>query len=222
VRAGGQAGAVKPRAWQVVVLVVALCFLSGVVGWLIGRPSDEQFSDVDIGFLSDMQYHHGGAVGLAFAYLTDQHDSLISQMAREIVVDQSQEITTMNNYLDDAGAENDPKVNDNVAMDWMGLPVPKDRMPGMPTAAETADLRAATGLARDDRFTSLMIEHHAAGAGMADYEAAHGENDAVKRLATNMAKLQRSEIAEMNTRRKVLGLEPINAAALEQLHSHSN
>jgi uncharacterized protein (DUF305 family) len=213
---------VKPRIWQIVVLVGALCFLSGVVGWLIGRPSDEKFSDVDIGFLSDMQYHHGGAVGLAFAYLADQHDSLISQMAREIVVDQSQEITTMNDYLDDAGGMDDPKVNDNVAMDWMGLPLPKDRMPGMPTAPQTDALRAATGVQRDDLFTQLMIEHHAAGVGMADYEAEHGENGAVRALATNMAKLQRSEIAEMNTRRKFLGLEPIDATALEQLHAHAN
>jgi uncharacterized protein (DUF305 family) len=55
---------------------------------------------------------------------------------------------------------------------------------------------------------------------MADDAAEHGENDAVKRLATSMAKLQRSEIAEMNSRRKFLGLEPVDATKLEQLHSH--
>jgi uncharacterized protein (DUF305 family) len=40
-----------------------------------------------------------------------------------------------------------------------------------------------------------MINHHAAGIAMADYEAAHGENDNVGRLAASMARNQRSELA---------------------------
>ena len=93
----------RPSRWQVVTLVVALCFLSGVVGWWIGRPSDPTFNDVDVGFLSDMQAHHGGAISLAFAYLGREHDPLIGQMAREIVLEQSQEISVMNAYLGPGG-----------------------------------------------------------------------------------------------------------------------
>ena len=211
----------QPRRWQVVVLVVALCFVAGVVGWMIGRPSDPKFNDVDVGFLSDMQYHHGGAVGLGFEYLKNQHDPLVTHFAREIIVGQSQEISTMNSYLDQAGGEDDPKVNDDVAMDWMGEPVPKDEMPGMPTEADVDRLRAATGLGADDVFTELMMEHHAGGVAMADYAAEHGENGAVKRLAVSMAKLQRAEIAEMNSRRTALGLAPVDVGALERAHSHA-
>jgi uncharacterized protein (DUF305 family) len=210
-----------PRRWQVVALVVALCFVAGVLGWMIGRPGDAKFNDVDVGFLSDMQYHHGGAVGLGFEYLPNEHDSLVAQYAREIIVGQAQEISTMNSYLDQAGGEDDPAVNDDVAMDWMGEPVPRDKMPGMPTEAEIARLKAATGLAADDVFTELMIKHHAGGVAMADYAAEHGENGAVKRLATSMAKLQRAEIAEMNSRRRALGLAPVDVTALEQAHSHT-
>ena len=164
----------SPKRWQVVALVVALCFVSGVVGWMIARPSDPKFNDVDVGFLSDMQFHHGGAVGLGFEYLENQHDPLITHYAREIIVGQSQEIATMNSYLDQARGEDDPSVNDDVAMDWMGEPVPKDKMPGMPTDADVERLRAATGLGADDVFTELMIKHHAGGVAMADYAAEHG------------------------------------------------
>lgn len=209
----------RPSRWQVIALVVALCFLAGVVGWWIGRPGEESFNAVDTGFLSDMQTHHGGAIQLAFAYLPREHDPLIGQMAREIILDQSMEISTMNSYLNQAG--NPASASDDVAMDWMGLAVPVTRMPGMPTTAEVDKLKSSTGLDRDDIFTRLMINHHAAGVAMADDAAEHGENDNVRRLAASMAKLQRSEIAEMNSRRKTLGLEPVDAQALENLHAHT-
>jgi uncharacterized protein (DUF305 family) len=208
-----------PRRWQVVALVGALCFASGVVGWWIGRPADPSFNSVDTGFLSDMQTHHGSAITLAFAYLARENDSVVGQMAREIVVEQAQEVSTMNAYLREAG--NPRSASDDVAMDWMGLPVPVSRMPGMPTTAELDELRAAHGLDADEVFTRLMIRHHAAGVAMADYAAEHGENDDVKRLAASMARVQRSELAEMNSRRRSLGLVPVDATALEQLHTHA-
>jgi uncharacterized protein (DUF305 family) len=209
-----EAVAVRPSRWQVVALVVALCFLTGVIGWLIGRPGEESFNDVDVGFLTDMETHHGGAISLAFAYLGHEHDSLVGQFAREIVVEQAQEISTMNNYLDRAGGgPADPEV----AMQWMGHPVPVARMPGMPTRAEVDALRASQGLDADDRFTRLMIRHHAAGAAMAAYEAEHGENEAVRKLAANMARLQRAELAEMNARRRELGLGAVDTSDLDAL-----
>ena len=200
-----------------VALVVALCFLSGVVGWWIARPSDPKFNDVDVGFLSDMQAHHGGAISLAFAYLGNEHDPMIGHIAREIVLEQSQEISVMNVYLNQAGTREE--ATDDVAMDWMGRAVPITRMPGMPTGAEMAELRAAQGAEADEVFSRLMINHHAAGVAMADAAAEHGENDDVHRLATAMANLQRSEIAELNHRRTTLGFAPVDAEALEDLHA---
>lgn len=206
-----------PSRWQVVTLVVALCFLSGVVGWWIGRPTDPSFNDVDVGFLSDMETHHTGAIALAFAYLGREHDAVVGQIAREIVLDQSQEISVMNTYLDQAGPRKSE--TDDVAMDWMGLAVPLSRMPGMATTEEMSQLRASAGAQADEVFTRLMIDHHAAGVAMADFEAAHGQNDDVRRLAAAMAKVQRSEIAELNHRRTTLGFAPVDAKALEDLHA---
>ena len=112
---------------------------------------------------------------------------------------------------------------DDVAMDWMGMTVAESEMPGMPTAEELQQLAAASGTEADDVFTTLMIRHHAAGAAMADHAADHGENERVRRLARAMARVQRTEINEMNARRVVLGLPRVEAASLEDLagaHAH--
>jgi uncharacterized protein (DUF305 family) len=107
-------------------------------------------------------------------------------------------------------------------MEWMNHPVAPADMPGMPTEADRSALDTATGLEADDLFTHLMIRHHAGGIVMAEYAAEHGENDAVRRLAASIAKVQRSEINEMNARRVAIGLPPVPQSEinqLERLHS---
>ena len=209
-----------PERWQIVVLVVALCFLSSVVGWWINQPDDESFSAVDVGFLSDMETHHNGAIALSFNYLGREHDSLVGHFAREIIVSQSQEIAAMNNYLNRAGSP--ASAADDVAMEWMGHPVRPTNMPGMPTEAESEQLLASQGLAADDAFTHLMIRHHAAGSAMAAYAAENGEHAGVRAFAAAMAKVQRTEINEINNRRVALGLPAVprqEIRQLEQLHA---
>lgn len=192
---------------RIVVGGLALLFLAGIVGWWIAQPTDETFSNVDSGFLADMTDHHQGAINLGFAYLHNEHDQVVGNMAREIITDQSQEVGLMNTLLGDAG---DPAtIGDGVAMDWMGEAVSSSEMPGLATKAQFDELRAATGLEADELFTRLMIEHHAAGVGMADYAAAQGENERVRRFARGIAHVQRGEIKEMNLRREQLGLEPV-------------
>jgi uncharacterized protein (DUF305 family) len=192
---------------RVVAGGIVLLFLAGLLGWFIAQPSDESFSSVDEGFLTDMTDHHQGAINLGFAYLHNENDLTIGNMARNIVTDQSQEIGIMNSLLTDAG---DPAtIGDGLAMDWMGEPVPSGEMPGLATQAEFDELRAASGLTADDLFTRLMIRHHAAGVTMAEYAAAQGDNERARRFARGVAHVQRGEITDMNLRRAALGLEPI-------------
>ena len=207
-----------PHRWQVVVPVLLLCLLSGLIGWWIAQPDDTSFNDVDTGFLSDMSTHHQGAIQMSFGYLRNENDGLVGHFAREIIVTQSMEIAMMNSLLADAG---DPaNASDDVAMDWMGMATDPAQMPGMATEEEFAELRDARGRDADDRFTELMVRHHAAGADMAEYAAQHGRNARVKALATRMATVQRAEIREMNQRREQLGLAPIDAAQLEDVEMH--
>lgn len=84
-------------------------------------------------------------------------------------------------------------------------------MPGLATAAQFADLEAAVGADADDVFTELMIRHHAAGVVMAEFADAGGDNARVRRFARGIARVQRTEIAELNARREQLGLARIDA-----------
>ncbi len=211
-----------PAPWQVVVLVVALCFLAGVVGWWINQPDEQSFSKVDIGFLTDMETHHNGAINMSFDYLDRSHDPVVKHFAQEIISSQSQELAAMNSYLNQAGGA-DVAGDGSVAMAWMDHPVRPADMPGMPTKAELAELDESSGLAADDLFTHLMIRHHAGGVGMAEYAAEHGENAGVRNLARTMAKVQRTEIAEINSRRVAIGLAPIPRSEIQQVETiHSS
>ncbi|MFI5053927.1 MAG: DUF305 domain-containing protein [Acidimicrobiia bacterium] len=206
---------VGPSRGQVVALVLALCFLSGVIGWWIAQPDDESFNAVDVGFLSDMTTHHAGAISMSFDYLGRENDSLVGHFARDIVLTQAQEITVMNGLLREAG--DPPAARDDVAMDWMGMPVPPGQMPGMLTDVEGEQLRSSSGPGADEIFTRLMIRHHAAGVAMGEYAAARGGNARVRRFAAAMARVQRVEINEMNNRRRVLGFPTVDPSALERL-----
>src|SRR5215212_9232729 len=211
-----------PARWQVVALVIALCFLTGVIGWWLNQPDDESFSKVDIGFLNDMETHHNGAINMSFDYLDRSHDPVVKHFAQEIISSQTQELAAMNGYLNRAGGA-DVAGDGSVAMAWMGHPVRPADMPGMPTEAERAQLDQSSGLDADDLFTHLMIRHHAGGIAMAEYAADHGENAAVRDLARTMARVQRAEINEINARRVALGLEPIPDSEIRKLETvHSS
>jgi uncharacterized protein (DUF305 family) len=207
-----------PALWQVVALVVALCFLAGVVGWWLNQPDDESFSKVDIGFLSDMETHHNSAINMSFDYLDRSHDPVVKHFAQEIISSQTLELAAMNGYLNRAGGAA-VAGDGSVAMAWMGHAVRPADMPGMPSKAQMADLDGSEGLAADDLFTHLMIRHHAGGIGMAEYAAEHGEHSGVRNLAATMAKVQRTEIAEINTRRVALGLPPISQSEIRELET---
>lgn len=205
-----------PSRWpfglaQTVVLIVVCTVFAAAIGWQLGARDDpEPFNDVDAGFLADMITHHNGAVALGFAYLGREHDAVVGHVAREIVATQSGEMAMMNALVADAG--NPDEATDAVAMEWMGMPTDPAEMPGLASPADFAELRASTGTAADDVFTRLMIRHHAAGVAMARVAATDGRNARVLRLARAMARLQRTEIAEMNRRRIQLGLDPVESA----------
>ncbi|HEY8217900.1 MAG TPA: DUF305 domain-containing protein [Acidimicrobiia bacterium] len=212
---------VEPMRWRMpwvrtVVLIAVVGFACGVVGWLIGRPSDPSFSSVDVGFLADMTEHHSGALTLGFAYLPRGEDATFTSMARDIITDQSQEIGTMNGLL--AEADDTSTVGDGTAMDWMGHPVPSRLMPGLATRADLDRLATESGRVADDDFSTLMIYHHDAGAEMAEYAAEFGSNDTVRALARKMAKTQRFEIAEMNRHRQALDMAVVDPP--EQITNH--
>jgi uncharacterized protein (DUF305 family) len=191
----------RPTLLQAIVFAVAAAFLaSAVTMWWTDRGDKPNAADV--GFYDDMTTHHYQALAMAGTYLRYGTDRVLRIIAGEIQFEQAGDIRQMQWALTEWGKEGTPAV----AMQWMGMPVAQDAQPGMATKAELAALGRARGRTLDDQFTRLMIDHHAAGAAMADAAIERANVGEVKRLATIMRTGQRYEIAEMNRRREQIGL----------------
>lgn len=203
---------------QTVALIVIAASLATLVTWWLTKPDDPDLSTVDIGFLADMTTHHQGAISLAFDYLPRENDQAVGHIAREIVVAQATEISTMNSLLADTGSDADSVEQDDIAMEWTGEPVAPADMPGLASPAEFDALRASSGVGADDLFTRLMIEHHAAGIEMANFAGVEGSDERVRRFARGIAEIQRREIAELNGRRRALGLDPVDVESSGHTH----
>ncbi len=182
-----------------IVLAVAALVLGGAIGWRVGKADDGAErpgpASVDVGFFQDMATHHLQALTMAFDYVEHGTDPRLRQIAKEIANYQAAEIGVMNDHLTRWGqAGTEPAT----AMQWMGMPTPRDEMLGVATEAQMDELAAARGPELDELFTRLLIVHHAGGIHMADFAAEHATTPTVRRWAAAMADGQRGEIAELN------------------------
>lgn len=192
---------------QHIVGLAALMFLAGSLGYFIGvRDSDAPPADsADVGFLYDMSAHHEQAVQLSMIELANGSDPSIQVFAREIIRSQSYEIGLMRMRLGMWGF--DPAAPPQQPMAWMGMSVSSaDAMPGMADAAELEAFRNAQGSDVDALFLALMSDHHAGGAAMAQAAADRADDDWIVDTAQRMARIQASEIAEMEFARDAAGL----------------
>ena len=182
-----------PTRAQLIGIVLALCFVSGVIGWRIGQGSEAHRGSADVGFLFDMISHHEQAIIMSSIELFDGDVRDVKTFAEEIHRFQSYEIGLMERHLDRLGFTRYEAPE--TAMRWMGDGVPREEMPGLASPSEMESLRTTDDV--DEWFITLMVDHHAAGAAMADAAAARADDDQVRELATRMAKIQRGEIAEL-------------------------
>ena len=186
-------------ALRVVVLVVAIAFLAGVVGWTASRKTSDPLSSTDVGFMQDMGYHHDQAVQMALMLLgKDDVSPTLKSFATEILLDQRYEQGMFNAILDRYGYSADAK---DEVMGWMGEPIPRDDMPGLATDAQLAELQKAKGRDAEALWIALMTQHHLGGLHMADWEARHGKDATTRNLAHAEVVNQRSEIIDMNNYR---------------------
>lgn len=187
---------------RVVALVVAVAFLAGAVGWAIGQRDDDPLSDVDVGFLRDMGFHHEQAVELSLILLyKDDIDREARAYAQEIIVGQRFEQGLFNAILARFG--HDPLVDlDGEVMGWMGRPVPVDDMAGLATEEQVDALAEAEGVEATALWIALMAEHHLGGLHMADWAARHGRDTATTELARELVSKQRSEVIDIDRYRR--------------------
>ena len=202
-------GALLPKSLtQAAVGVLALMFLAGAMGYAIGLQGDDgapSADSADVGFLYDMTAHHEQAVRLSLIELTNGSDPSVQAFAREIVMTQSYEIGLMKMRLGTWGFDTADRPRSPMA--WMGMSLASsDAMPGMADAAELEAFRSAEGEEADAMFLALMSDHHLGGVAMAEAAADSAEDPWVRDTADSMARIQASEIAEMEFARNAAGL----------------
>ena len=197
-----------PSLPQAVILIAALCLVTGVVGWRLAQDDHPGRGSVDVGFLEDMQTHHLQALEIGYAYLEHGSEPTLRHIARDIISDQGIEVGQMRSVLSEWGFQSTPDP-EGTAMAWMHEPHPAQQMPGMATGADLDRLRNAQGEEADDLFTQLMIRHHEGGIHMADFAATDAETSNIRNFARGMAASQGSEIGEINAVRNRVGLAPI-------------
>jgi uncharacterized protein (DUF305 family) len=195
-----------PSWAQVVVLALALAFLGGSIGYVIGKGRPPGNDSVDVGFLQDMIDHHEQGVEIARIVLAkDDVSPVVRTLAEEVLLIQQREIGLMDARLSTWG-----KVRgdlDRRAMTWMGMDSTVATMPGMQTDASMAALRAAHGAEADRLYLDMMRDHHQGGVHMAQDARRHAESGWVRDLASRIERSQSSEIDEYTGIARQMGFE---------------
>lgn len=191
---GGGGGDARLSWGQVAVLGVALAFLGFAVGIFVSRDNPPGADSTDVGFYQDMISHHDQAIQMATLAVPKAENPTVRGFASDVLAFQEWEMGVMDRTLHEWGysrADRSP-----TAMQWMGMAVPVEEMPGMATEEEMQALTDASGLEFDTMFLQLMADHHSGGLHMAEYAAANADDHDVRELAARMARNQAIEINE--------------------------
>ncbi len=208
-----EAAAEEPgRRARLAIAAVITALLLVAASLVIGRlsaPTDERPLDhsVEAGFARDMQVHHQQAVDLAYIVRDLTDDPAVRLLAYDIATSQGQQAGQMYGWLASWGLSQAPS---EPSMTWMTKPTidgsggheamtmtPGSAMPGLATAEQIAQLKAATGVEAERIFLTLMIAHHQGGVEMAEAVLARSNNRVVVDLATSIVQAQTSEIGLM-------------------------
>jgi uncharacterized protein (DUF305 family) len=187
--------------WQnpinIITMLVGTALIAGMIGWLIADTAAEpDANDVDVGFLQDMRDHHDQAIQMSLIYLTRPDTAPgLRTVARSVLVGQGVDVGRMIQLLRDLDAPEAAESEE--AMAWMGMPTPRDQMPGMASEEQLQELGAANGADADRLFVELMTAHHQGGIHMAEFAATEAENEEVREMAASLADSQADEIIEL-------------------------
>ena len=184
-------------------LIGLAALLVGVLGtlWFVqvrdATPSD---FGADAGFARDMQTHHAQAVQLAFLVRDRTKDEEVRTVAYDIITSQQQQAGQMYGWLVQWGLD---QTGSRAPMAWVGgehaaaHTAADGTMLGTATAAQIAELEAATGVEAERIFLRLMIAHHTGGIAMAQAAAAEARTPEVKTLANAIVTAQTAEVQQM-------------------------
>jgi uncharacterized protein (DUF305 family) len=190
-----------------VALTVAGCASSGGTGTASSATSSAAASTsasaaaqsgvmsnaADVTFLQQMYPHHAQAIAMAAMVNGRTTTPAVVQLATTIKGEQQPEMDHMTVLLRSLGQPAAATMPDMPGMDQNG------GGPGMSSAAEFPDLDGLSGTAFDQKWLTMMTDHHQAAITMATTELSKGTNPDAKQLATNIISAQKAEIQHMST-----------------------
>jgi uncharacterized protein (DUF305 family) len=190
--------------WLPVMLVIGL-LLGGAIGYLFSQNNTPGDTSPEAGFARDMSTHHSQAVEMGMIAYTRATNSDVRIMARDIALTQQGQIGMMQAWLQEWDLQ---PTGSEPPMAWMpgGAAAVRDGlMPGMATPAELTQLREATGLAEDQLFLRLMIQHHLGGIHMAQAIVDESKEKEVVESAQLAINNQQRELTDMQSLQKSVG-----------------
>lgn len=208
-RAGSPDVVSRRRIIAIALTAVLLLTSAFVLGRVTAGPTPTPATDsAAAGFLRDMQVHHAQAVEMALLVRDRTDGETVRSIAYDLAVTQTGQAGAMYGLLDAWGL---PQRSELPAMAWIEQPsldgsgggdhqMSSDApagMPGMATAEQLDELRAATGDDAVRIFLQLMIPHHQGGLEMADAVLARTDVPQVVSLATGIRRAQQAEIVVM-------------------------
>jgi uncharacterized protein (DUF305 family) len=162
-------------------------------------PLRQPYTQADVHFMAGMIPHHAQAVRMTALVPARSSREDVKLMAERMRISQIDEIALIQDWLRDRGetvpaADATHHVMDHGGMQHAML------MPGMLTDEEYARLEAASGVAFDRLFLTLMIRHHEGARAMVNELFAApgaGQDDFVYKFASDVNADQDMEIRRM-------------------------
>jgi uncharacterized protein (DUF305 family) len=199
---------------RLIAAVIAAVVLVGVGAFAAGRLSTSfvgtpSNTSAAAGFARDMQVHHDQGVELAMIIRDKTDDGDLLLLTYDIATTQANQSGQMQAWLNTWQL---PQAGPEPAMTWMTRPTltgeghnhgtenshrPGDPMPGLATAAQITELKAAEGAEAEVLFLELMIAHHEGAIEMAEAVLDRTDVRVVRQLATTIRNAQLNEIEYM-------------------------
>ncbi|MFI5759163.1 DUF305 domain-containing protein [Streptomyces sp. NPDC051569] len=146
---------------------------------------DNSPNSADFSYAQMMIVHHGQALEMVALAPDRAASRSVKLLAERIAAAQKPEIGAMEGWLKNNGGAKRQQGHDHGAM------------PGMATAAQLTQLRAAKGADFDELFLKLMITHHQGAITMAVEALSQGNNVQVEEMANDVIAQQTSEMSRM-------------------------
>jgi len=124
----------------------------------IAAAGQLEYSEADVRFMRMMIPHHAQALVMTALIPSRTDDRGVRQLGLRMEISQADEIALMERWLRDRGEPLPEWRGPDGAPDPMKLA--RHRMPGMLTAEQMDDLRAARGVDFERLFLEYMIGHH--------------------------------------------------------------